>query len=221
MPNGPEGYGVEIDNGGTGNTIGGTTAGARDVISGYDLGVDLDDASGNVVEGDYIGTDTSGGNAVGNDVGITIYAGSTNNTIGGTIAGARDVISGNGDGIDIAYSISGGAAASDTVVEGDYIGTNATGTAAVPNDGNGILIFEGPSDNTIGGTAAGSQNVISGNTYDGVSLFDSTANVVEGNYIGTDYTGKVGLANGPTATALVSLTRPTTRSAARPPPRAT
>ena len=197
FPNGDgeSGYGVEIDNGGTGNTIGGTTAGARDVISGYDIGVDLDGASGNVVEGDYIGTDTSGGNAVGNDVGVTIYGDSTDNTIGGTIAGAADVISGNGDGMDIAYSVSSGGAPSDNVVEGDYIGTNATGTAAVPNDGAGISVLYGALDNTIGGTSAGSGNVISGNTSSGVSLIDATDNVILGNDIGTDHTGEVALAN--------------------------
>jgi hypothetical protein len=85
------------------------------------------------------------------------------------------------------------------VVEGNFIGTNATGTAAVGNRNAGISIGGEPdigSDNTIGGTIATARNVISGNGGDGVSLGTSGSdNVIEGNDIGTDVTGTKALAN--------------------------
>jgi hypothetical protein len=190
--------GVNIYGGATANTVGGTTAGARDVISGNtSAGVYLSDAStsANVVEGDYIGTDTTGAKALANGLdGVQILGGATSNTLGGTTAGARDVISGNASvGVYIM-----GSSTSDNVVEGDYIGTSAAGTAAVPNGINGIDILSAATDNTVGGTIAAARDVISGNTFNGVVLaFSGTSyNQVLGDYIGTDDTGGKALANG-------------------------
>ena len=77
------------------NTIGGTTAEARNVISGNGVGIyvvsDESPATGNVVQGNYIGTDVTGVNDVGNDLGVIVSA--TGNTIGGASADARNVIS--------------------------------------------------------------------------------------------------------------------------------
>ncbi|HUY32931.1 MAG TPA: PKD domain-containing protein [Pirellulales bacterium] len=118
---------------------------------------------------------------------------SANNTIGGTTAAARNVISGNvGDGVQIT-----GLGATGNVVEGDYIGIDAAGTAALFNNASGVEIVNSPS-NTVGGATAGARNVISGNSADGVNINGSasTGNAVEGNYIGTDATGSVALANG-------------------------
>ena len=190
--------GVQIVGGATSNTVGGTTAGDRDVISGNaSVGVFMSDpgTSGNVVEGDYIGTDLTGGKALANGLdGVLIVGGATSNTVGGTTAAARDVISGNASvGVYIM-----GSSTSDNVVEGDYIGTSAAGTAAVPNAINGVDIVSGATSNTVGGTTAGARDVISGNTFNGVVLaFSGTSyNVVLGDYIGTDDTGAKALANG-------------------------
>src|SRR5262249_20004216 len=136
-----------------------------------------------VVQGNLIGTDATGTYAIGNAWGI-ICGQSANNLIGGTTAAARNVISGNfGPGIE-----SYGTDASGNVLEGNYFGTNAAGTAAVGNNGDGVLI-EGSSNNTIGGTAAGAGNLISGNGYNGINLFDyfgaTVNNLVQGNFIGT------------------------------------
>ena len=61
--------GVEIDTGASGNTIGGTTAAARNIISGNDgSGVEIDDANDNLVEGNFVGTDKTGTVALGNNV---------------------------------------------------------------------------------------------------------------------------------------------------------
>ena len=92
---------MEIDES-SGNTIGGTSAGASDVISGNNAaGVELDGASGNLVEGDAIGTDLTATNALGNandgvKIDATYYGASTDNTIGGTAAVAGNLITYNG-----------------------------------------------------------------------------------------------------------------------------
>jgi len=80
-------------------------------------------------------------------------------------------------------------------VEGCYIGTDAAGTAAVPNTTSGVDLREGAAGNTIGGATAAERNVISGNNRQGVAVTDATANVIRGNYIGTDATGAAALAN--------------------------
>ncbi len=88
--------GVEIDSS-SGNTIGGTSTGAADVISGNgSSGVELDGSSDNLVEGDFIGTDASGTQALGNGYsGVIIQNSATDNTIGGTSAIAGNLISKN------------------------------------------------------------------------------------------------------------------------------
>jgi parallel beta-helix repeat protein len=191
LGNGGAGVGVHL--GASNNLIGGTTAGASNLLSGNLAGVFLGggapDVSGNVVAGNYIGTDVTGtATLTGQQEGIFITSGATNNTIGGTVAGARNLISGNQfTGIQIEES--GG-----NVVEGNYIGTNAAGTASLGNGdlGNGISLFA--SNNRIGGTAPGSGNLISGNQADGVFI-NGPGNVVQGNYIGTDVTGTKIVAN--------------------------
>src|SRR5271166_3545244 len=177
------------------NTIGGTTPAARNVISGNGFnGIRIySGASGNVVEGNYIGTDLTGTKALGNAyAGVTIAASASNNTIGGTAAGDCNVISGNAQaGVFIHDS------ATDNLVAGNYIGTDYTGTVALKNGLAGVEIAASASNNTIGGAAAGDCNVISGNSGAGVFIHDSaTDNLVAGNYIGTDYTGTKALKNG-------------------------
>jgi hypothetical protein len=176
-------YGVFIS--GPNNTVGGTTAGARNLISGNGEGVAIvgSGATGNQVLGNYIGTDAAGTAAVANFYGLSIST--SNNTVGGTAAGARNLISGN----IIAVQIGGNS----NQVLGNYIGTNAAGTAAVANY-NGMFISG--SNNTVGGTAAGARNLISGTINGpGVFIFSSSGNQVLGNYIGTDAAGTAALAN--------------------------
>jgi len=184
--------GVYVANGAANNTIGGTATGVGNVISGNDAGVYLDGAmtTGNVVQSNYIGTNTLGTAAVPNTSGILIDA--ANNVIGATAAGAGNVISGNtGQGI-----LLDGTLASGNVVQGNYIGTNATANAAVGNL-DGVYLENGAADNTIGGTTPGSGNVISGNGADGIEITGAGANgnLIEGDYIGTDRTGSAGLGN--------------------------
>ncbi len=120
--------------------------------------------------------------------------GATSTTVGGTTAGARNVISGNTQDGAVVY----GAGASNNLVEGNYLGMNAAGTAALPNGASGVYLGQGATANTIGGTTAAALNVISRNTGDGVTITDSgtSNNLVEGNDIGTDPTGNIAIPNG-------------------------
>ena len=132
---------VVIVNGATGNTIGGTSAGAGDVISasvGIGLAIVGPGTDDNVAAGDYIGTDATGTHALGNGSGgVSIYGGAKGNTVGGTTAAARDVISGNvGPGVSLSDSGTTG-----NVVTGDYIGTAANGTGNLGNSGDGVLLI--------------------------------------------------------------------------------
>ena len=196
---------------GTDNTIGGTAAGLGNLISGNDFGVQFENPSrGNIVAGNLIGTDITGKLAVPNEFGV-FFAQIGGDTIGGTIAAARNLISGNGDGVWLGRFGSTGI-----VVEGNLIGTDITGTLALPNN-IGVLINLGAHDNTIGSMTSGAGNVISGNTTYGIEISNggTTGNVVAGNDIGTDVTGKVSIANG-TGVEFDSARPRATRSAARP-----
>ena len=183
------------------NTVGGTATGSGNVISGNVVGIAIAGADDNLVEGNLIGTDITGTVALGNqEAGMIVAGGATGNTIGGAASGAGNLISGNvGDGIAI-----DGSSTMDNLVQGNKIGTNLAGTAAVPNTVVGVDIYLGPTANTIGGTAAGARNLISGNTLDGVDIGGTGAsdNVVLGNFIGTDVTGTVAIANGGTGVSI-------------------
>ena len=171
------------------NTLGGATAGARNVISGNEsLGVHVDDSGDNQIMGNYIGTDASGTKDLGNtDQGVFIDS-APNNTIGGTRTGERNVISGNDDaGVLVFY-------AAGNKVMGNYVGTDASGTKDLGNADVGVKVTRA-SSTTIGGATTGERNVISGNDEDGVNLFDAAANKVAGNYIGTDKNGTAPLGN--------------------------
>jgi len=176
------------------NTIGGATSGERNIISGNDSdGVGIINSSGNIVKGNYIGTDVTGTIDLGNSfVGIAIIGGESN-TIGGTTAGERNIISGNDrDGVFIVD-----AGTNSNKVSGNYIGTDVNGTTDLGNSFSGVVIGSGAQSNTIGGTTAGERNIISGNDLDGVFIADAgtNSNKVSGNYIGTDFTGTADLGN--------------------------
>src|SRR5581483_9651105 len=146
-------------------------------------------AARNVVEGNYIGLTASGKSQLGNGgSGIQDEAPAPGNTIGGTSAGARNVVSGNaGAGIDLASS-------SSNVVEGNFVGTDATGSYGIGNS-VGILVAA-DSGNRIGGTSAAARNVVSGQrTGAGVDLENTDENLVQGNYIGVDAAGSSPLPN--------------------------
>ena len=168
---GNRGYGITSCDGpgcvGSANiTIGGTAAGARNVISGNGLGGQFTDGvqvaiPGSIVQGNFIGTDVSGTLARGN-VGNGVRA-ATGSLIGGTVAGARNVISANG-----ANGVFTGC--TDNVsVQGNYIGLQADGVSPLGNAQHGVWsICGGPSASLVGGTASGARNRIAFNGGNGV-----------------------------------------------------
>jgi len=171
------------------NTVGGSSAGARNVISANDDGVLIFNASGNRVLGNYVGTDASGTQDVGNAADGVILSDASSTIIGGVTAGERNVISGNAsDGVYV-YGTGGNE------IVGNYIGTNASGTRAVRNGGIGVNIDRAP-DNVVGGTTTGERNVVSGN-FVGVLVEGAaaTGNKVVGNFVGTDKNGTAPLGN--------------------------
>ena len=177
-------------------------------VPGIEAGIQLTNGGNNVVEGNLIGTDITGTIDRGN-TGNGIYVSSSNNVIGGTTAAQRNIISGNGKpGIIITALL---AAANTNTVQGNYIGTDITGTAALGNDNVGVLIRDGVG-NTVGGTAGvspdacwGACNIISATkriyTTDGYGIVihrdvgTATGNIIQGNYIGTDITGTAAFGN--------------------------
>jgi len=185
-------HGVVLDSAPS-NLVGGTSPAARNVISGnrrHGVVINLAGASGNVVQGNFVGTDAMGMNRLGNGE-IGIVANSAGNLIGGTAAGAGNLVSANGtEGITLAD-----LGATGNRVEGNLIGTDRVGTGDLGNSGSGVLV-SGPG-NLIGGATPGARNVISGNQVYGVLISEAVAanNVVRGNFIGTDISGTAAVGN--------------------------
>src|SRR5262249_33393941 len=140
---------------------------------------------GNVIQGNMIGTHGSFGPAayssIGN-AGVAADLGSSNNLIGGATPAARNVLSGSGAGAYVTQRAGGGNG-----IAGNYVGTNAAGTAAIPNYDGIAADFT----TTITG------NVVSGNARFGIDHFGLRPGlVIQGNRIGTDASGTVMLSNG-------------------------
>lgn len=197
--------GVNIAAGAQANVIGGTNVSQRNVISGnngYGLTITVTNSNGNMILGNYIGLDASGSFALSNAAsGIGIWGGSSSNVIGGAIAGARNVISGNfGYGIYI-----GDSNTTDTVVQGNYVGTDASSDNAVSNGYGGVGVFGGARNVTVGGTNAGAGNVLSGNGNAGL-WFDgagTTNNIAAGNFIGVNSDATEAVSNSVTGIYIV------------------
>ena len=175
------GYGVLISTSSNpAATIGGTLSGSGNVISGNgEGGIDLDSSGDNLILGNWIGTNLEGNAALGNDGdGITL-SDSPNNSIGGTDAGAGNLISGNsGSGISIS-----GSGSSGDLVFGNKIGTDTTGTLSLGNAESGIVI-SGASSIAIGSTVGTGGNLIAGNRQNGLEIESSSNNIVVANTIG-------------------------------------
>lgn len=173
------------------NTIGGLTTASRNYIAGNNQnGVSLNGISttNNVIRGNFIGLNVNNADIGNTGDGVRVLAPS--NLIGGSASGARNIISGNNsEGIEIT------PAGSNTIVHGNYLGTDSTGMLDRGNSSDGILVVAGGV--IIGGSNAGEGNLISGNTGDGIEFNGITAinNLVQGNIIGANASGNAGLPN--------------------------
>ena len=185
LPNGSNG----IQLSGVSNTIHGNIISAN---SGTGISV-LVGGDDNIITGNYIGTNTAGDTAMPNNT-TGIWIRGDGNTIGGVTTADRNIISGNNQGGIRLFNF--GTQVSDNVITGNFIGIAADGTTPLANNGSGILIDVG-SDNIVGGDLSGSGNVISGNSQHGIQILNaaSSGNRVEGNLIGTDYTGQEAVGN--------------------------
>jgi len=230
-------YGITLDAGSPNNRVGGSAAGAKNDVSGgidgltvvtsgnaivgnrfhsnsgsgvmvmsgaqntnVGPGNQLDQnqegieilGDGNTVHDNFIGTNATGTAASGNADGVAVDGGATGNVIRGNVISGNSVV-----GIDLGgHSTDGG---SGTIIQGNKIGTDAAGTAAIPN-AEGIRGHDGTDNTKIGGKVANppAGNLISGNNGSGI-VFDGTGitgTVIQSNLIGTNPSATAALANG-------------------------
>lgn len=158
------------------------------------IGIELGGSGGHEIYASYIGTD--GATALGNATGISVGNDSDSNLIGRSGAGNGNVISGNATGVLVGEALG-------TAIYNNYIGTNAAGTAAVPNSYAGVRDFG--SATKIGGGTVTTRNVISGNGRFGIALDGGGGALVRGNYIGLNAAGTAAVGNGETG---LSITAP-------------
>lgn len=190
-----------------GNKIGGAATAERNIISGnqgngiYNEGCNL-----NTIQGNYIGTDKDGANILSNEGhGIQLTNGSGNNIIGGAASGEGNLISGNGSGL-LFHGVYIEQASNFNLVQGNLIGTDASGMSRLANTGNGVSIGINAISNTVGGANSGEGNLISGNGFNnnttvnynsGISMaFGANDNTIQGNIIGLNINGTAALPNG-------------------------
>ena len=214
--------GVQIDNA-SGNSLGGASSGDRNIISGNAgngvLVVQSQNltASGNQILGNYIGTNANGTGSLGNLGSGVVLADGSANLVGGISGGATllnteapsgagqagepgNLISGNNDWGIVIQLTGASAGQPQSLIQGNVIGLDATQTVAIGNGQGGILVNNLSTQSigqTIGGTAAGAGNIITGNTNFGIDIFgpqyggSGQNDVVQGNLIGLNAGGQV------------------------------
>ena len=189
-------YGILVTDATTTNvTIGGSSAGERNVISGNSTGgIQVQGGATYVtIKGNYVGLNAAGTAAVANgSAGINVTGSGTGYvTIGGTSAGDRNIVSGNTSTAGIQTQSN----ASHVTIQGNYLGTDPTGTSAIPNT-YGMLILA-TTDSSIGGTATGAGNLVSGNSSAGIGMNGTLTNTVfQGNLVGTNASGTALISSG-------------------------
>jgi len=166
---------IEVDGTNAGFQAGLAISGGGSTVQGLIInrfsneGILLIDNGGNVIRGNFLGTDATGkldrGNAI---TGVSVLT--TNNTIGGTTPGERNLISGN----DFAGVAVLNANVTGNQIQGNLIGTDDTGAAALGNNGPGVRIANG-ANTLVGGTTAGAGNVIAFNASDGIQVSSGVA----------------------------------------------
>ncbi len=190
---------IQLDGSNSNNANGLVVSGGGSTVEGLSIthfsdGVLLSGSGGDLVTGNFLGTNPTGtAGGYGNQTGIEVQT--SGNTLGGAKPAQRNVISGNNnDGVLLDDGASG------NVVAGNSIGTDFTGENRLGNNNAGVALYDAPT-NTIGGSASSAGNLISGNGGDGVLVSSSNngpgslSTVIQGNVIGLDATGIVALGN--------------------------
>jgi len=161
-----------------GTLVGGSVPGARNVLFGTFASIHLGSLTQNaVIKGNTIGTDATGTVGFGATYGIYTDNHPTGTIIGGALASEGNLISGNSIGIQL------GDGASGTIIHGNRIGTDASGTKPVPNRGDGIHVSTPSNLSIIGGSAPGEGNTIAYNCSNGIAVAASTGWAMLGNSI--------------------------------------
>ena len=188
----PNGTGIRLVDS-TDNTIGGVRPGEGNLVSGNGVGMSIWGVGGNLLQGNVVGLAADGVTPMPNGNGVWILTDA--NTVGGPGAGAGNVFAGS---VEYGLRIDG----SGNVVQGNFIGVDRLGMAAVGNGTAGLWIAGG-TNNTIGGAEPGAGNVISGNAGTALDL-SGHGHVAQGNVIGLNAAGTGTLPNG-THTAMAAV----------------
>lgn len=142
--------------------------------------------------GNFVGTNPTGTAQVANQTGIFIVS-SNNTIIGSSNVADRNIFAGSffyfNESSCIVMDNSPG-----TIIKGNYVGTNAAGTAILGNSLSGIACIIS-NDTIIGGSTATEKNVVSGHIIAGISIEASSNVQIIGNYVGTDASGTLALGN--------------------------
>ncbi|MGO9913133.1 MAG: beta strand repeat-containing protein, partial [Isosphaeraceae bacterium] len=162
-------------------TLDGTSAGGDglDISGNQDSvqNVTVESFSGNGVSITGNNDSVTGSQITGDQNGIVVSAGATGNTIGGTVSGTQNTIANNfGAGVHL-------QGAQQTVVQGNWIGTDSSGDTGLGNSGDGIDVFNGATANTIGGTVLGAGNTIANNHGNGVTIGSSPTDASAGDSV--------------------------------------
>lgn len=168
-------------------TVGGLSPNDRNIISGNLGGAISILATDITVQGNYIGLGSNGVTLLGNSLGADVETGNitvdyaNHVLIGGTSPGSSNVISGAGtSGISP-------VATKNIAIQGNYIGTDYTGTIDKPNSGDGITFFQSPNSNAIvGGDSPQARNIINSNGQQGIGINQSSGIVIRGNDISSN-----------------------------------
>ncbi len=181
------------------------SSGAGSIIRGLAInrflgnGVLINGSNDNLLQSNFIGTDVSGTVALGNSLAGVMVKGKSNAIggasaiVSGKLTGFGNLISGNlGGGV---YVNAGEGASSDNVVQGNFIGTNVSGSQALGNGDMDGMVLESATGTQVGGRQASLRNVISGNLSNGIVVSASGNTKIEGNFIGTTADGSAALGN--------------------------
>ena len=149
--------------------------------TGLMYGIVIDTGPSNTIQACHVGIDAAGLVQRRNYSGGILVSNSSGNIIGGSVADARNVITGNiGAGVRIT-----GISSSNNVVAGNHIGLGYSGTSAIGNGTDGVLIEAGASHNLVGGTEPDPRNVIAGNFSSQITIRSgASGNLVLGNFVG-------------------------------------